>query len=135
VPDRTEKVIADLRHLVARDGIALISVPIEIGPTLIGKYILRMMAAWRHLGDYNFNEIYTPVELATMVFAGERTSIPREVHLGNDGKPSYVHKGFNWRALRRRLQDTFEVRQTRFSPMEFLRGYASSQAWFVCSPR
>src|SRR4029077_6654189 len=39
VPDRTEKVIADLRRLVARNGIALISVPIEIGPTLIGKYL------------------------------------------------------------------------------------------------
>jgi 2-polyprenyl-3-methyl-5-hydroxy-6-metoxy-1,4-benzoquinol methylase len=136
VPDRTEKVIADLRRLVARNGIALISVPIEIGPTLIGKYILRMLAAWRHIGDYNFNEKYTPAELATMVFAGERTSIPREVHLGlNDGKPSHVHKGFNWRALRHKLQDTFDVKQTRFSPLEFLRGYASSQAWFVCSPR
>lgn len=136
VPDRTERVINDLRRLVAPGGIALISVPIEIGPTLIGKEILRSLAGWRSIGDYKFKEKYTAAELATMLFAGERTSIPRQAHPGaNDGKPSYLHKGFNWRALRLRLRETFDVKQTRFSPLEFLRGCASSQAWFVRSPR
>jgi 2-polyprenyl-3-methyl-5-hydroxy-6-metoxy-1,4-benzoquinol methylase len=136
IPDTTEKVIGDLRRLVAPGGTVVISVPIEIGPTLLGKQMIRAIAGWRSIGDYKFREKYTAAELATMLLADERTAIQRPIHTGPDGsQPSHGHKGFNWRALRYRLQDSFEIRTTRFSPLEFLRGYASSQAWLICAPR
>ena len=135
LPDTTEKVIADLRRLVAPGGTVVISVPIEIGPTLLGKQTIRAIAGWRSIGDYKFREKYSAAELVTMLLADEQTAIQRPVHPGLDGaRPFHGHKGFNWRALRRRLRDTFEIRATRFTPLEFLGGYMSSQAWIICSP-
>jgi hypothetical protein len=130
-----EKVIADVRQMVAKDGVALISVPIEIGPTLIGKHIVRTIAGWRSIGDYKYNEKYSFAELATMLLANDKTAIKRPTYSGQDGVPYHGHKGFNWRSLRARLDHDFEIKETRFSPLEFLHGFASSQAWFVCIPR
>jgi hypothetical protein len=110
-------------------GTVVISVPIEIGPTLLGKHMIRAISGWRSIDDYEFREKYTAAELATMLLADERTAIQRPIHPGLDGaQPSHGHKGFNWQALRYRLKDAFDIRETRFSPLEFLRGYASSQA-------
>ena len=135
LPQTTEKVIDDLRRLVTPDGTVVISVPIEIGPTLLGKQIIRTVSGWRSIGDYKFREKYTVAELATMLLADERTVIERPIYSGLDGtQPFHGHKGFNWRALRCRLQDAFEIRETRFSPLEFLCGYLSSQVWLVCMP-
>ena len=134
-PATTERVIGDLRRLVAPGGTVVISVPIEIGPTLLGKQMIRTISGWRSIGDYKFRERYTVAELTTMLLADEWTAIERPIYSASDGaQPFHGHKGFNWRALRCRLQDTFEIRETRFSPLEFLRGYLSSQAWLICTP-
>ena len=112
LPETTEKVIGDLRRLVAPGGTVVISVPIEIGPTLIGKQMVRAIAGWRSIGDYKYREKYTAAELATMLLADERTAIERPIYSGSAGaQPSHGHKGFNWRALRHRLQDAFEIRR------------------------
>src|SRR5439155_15146188 len=58
VHEDLEKVLWDLRRLVAADGTVLISVPVEIGPTLIFKQVYRRLAGWRGLGDYKYNERY-----------------------------------------------------------------------------
>lgn len=135
LPSTTEKVIGDLRRLVAPGGTVVISVPIEIGPTLLGKQMIRTISGWRSIDDYKFREKYSVAELVTMLLADERTAIDRPVYSGPDGaQPFHGHKGFNWRALRHRLQDTFKIRETRFSPLELLRGYLSSQAWLICTP-
>jgi len=135
LPDATERVIGDLRRLVAPGGTVVISVPIEIGPTLLGKQMIRAISGLRSIGDYKFHEKYKVVELATMLLADERTAIERPVYSGSDGsQPFHGHKGFNWRAMRCRLQDVFEIQETRFSPLELLRGYLSSQAWLICRP-
>ena len=39
------------------------------------------------------------------------------------------------RTLRAGLGKQFTVQQTLFSPMGWLGGYLSSQAWFICTPR
>jgi len=138
-PDAADRVVADLRRLVAKDGTVIVSVPVETGPALVGKQLYRRLAARRGLEGYRDRETYTAKELGTMLVAGGGTAIERPVYRGSfaSGEPNvyHGHKGFNWRALRRRLVADFVVRETRFSPVPLLGPLLNSQAWFVLSPR
>jgi 2-polyprenyl-3-methyl-5-hydroxy-6-metoxy-1,4-benzoquinol methylase len=137
--EAVERVIANLRRLVAPDGTVIISVPVEIGPALVGKQLARAILARRGPEGYRERETYAPGEMLRMVAAGEGTAIARPVYRTAfaDGAPNayHGHKGFNWRALRRRLRADFEVRRTLFSPLPVLGPLLNAQAWFVCSPR
>ena len=137
--ETADHVLVDLRRLVARDGTLIISVPVETGPALVGKQLYRALAARRGLEGYRQRETYAPRELAAMVFAGGRTRIQRPVYTSSfasgEANVYHGHKGFNWRALRRRLARDFVVRRTLFSPVPLLGPLLNSQAWFVLSPR
>lgn len=139
VEEKLVSVLSDLRRLLAPEGTVIISVPIEIGPSLIAKQVVRTIAGWRGLGDYKYSERYTGGELLKMMFAGERMSITRPMYRADFAldRPNlfHGHKGFNWRTLRARLGKQFTVQQTLFSPMGWLGGYLNSQAWFICTPR
>ncbi len=130
-------VLDKLSRLVAPDGIAIVSVPIEIGPSLIVKQALRVWAGWRRIGDYQYAERYRISELLTMVLATRRARIARPVYSAgpSDGWRYHGHKGFNWRALRDRIGENFTVQETRFSPLGSPAGLLDSQAWFICRPR
>jgi SAM-dependent methyltransferase len=136
IADKRAEVLGDLHRLVAGDGTVIISVPIEIGPSLIGKQLVRTVAGWRGLGDYRHREKFSCMEFWKMVLAGAQTSIERPVYRADfaPDRPNafHGHKGFNWRALQARLRERFEIRQTLFSPLGWTAGYLSSQAWFVC---
>jgi hypothetical protein len=132
-PERLEGVLSDLSRLVSVNGTVLISVPIEIGPSLIAKQLIRRVAAWRGLGDYRYLETYKLGELCTMVLANKSTSIPRPLYRADESIGAfYGHKGFNWRAFRVHLQQRFALERIYFSPVGWLCGYLSSQVWFVC---
>lgn len=137
--DAADRVLADLHRLVARDGVVIVSVPVETGPALAFKQAYRALAGRRGLEGYVDRERYRPGEMARMLFAGADSSIERPVYRGRfgDGRENvyHGHKGFNWRALRRRLGARFVVRRTRFSPAPALGPLLNSQAWFVCTPR
>jgi len=137
--DNLQGALNDMRRLLAPDGTAVISVPVEIGPSLLAKQVVRRVAGWRGLGDYKYRETYGTREFWKMIFAREQTAIPRPVYrvdmVGGPAISYHGHKGFNWRALRRRLRGYFRVEETRFSPLSRLGGYFSSQAWFICKPR
>jgi 2-polyprenyl-3-methyl-5-hydroxy-6-metoxy-1,4-benzoquinol methylase len=120
--------LADLVRLVKPGGTIIISVPIEIGPTLLAKHAIRRALGWRGVGDYRYTESYTGRELLKMTFANATTEIERPLYDSNE----HPHKGFNWRALERRLKDLMEVREIRFSPFPWSAGWVSSQVWFVC---
>jgi 2-polyprenyl-3-methyl-5-hydroxy-6-metoxy-1,4-benzoquinol methylase len=135
VPAAEDKVFADLRRLARPGGCVILSVPIEIGPSLPMKQLVRMISGWRRLGDYQYRETYSWRELVRMTFATSNTAVPRRPYLLDPADPSteYLgHKGFNWRAMRRRVAREFELIETRFSPLAWTRGWLSSQAWFVC---
>lgn len=138
-PDSVDRVVADLRRLVAADGTIIVSVPVETGPALVAKQAVRALAARRGMEGYRERETYAPGELARMLVAGGGTAIERPVYRSQfpSGEPNvyHGHKGFNWRALRRRLSADFVIRQTRFSPVPILGPLLNSQAWFVLSPR
>ena len=130
LPRETDAVLRNLARFVSPRGAVVISVPIEIGPTLLGKHAMRRILGLARVGDYQYTEPYSAQDLVRMVLAGETTSINRPVY---DGEPPfYTHKGFNWRALERRLREDFAVESRRFSPLPWTRGLASSQVWFVC---
>lgn len=135
VPSEVERVLQDMRRLVTPEGTVIISVPIEIGPSLVLKQAARRVAGLRGLGDYKHNERYSMSEIVKMTLATSTTSIPRPTHDAPDIGPAHGHKGFNWRALQKRIESRFVVRRRRFSPLRFLGGFFSSQVWFVCTPR
>jgi hypothetical protein len=111
----------------------VVSVPIEVGPTLLGKEIVRTVAGWLRQGDYQWKERYTARELARMVLGGESSAIERPIlhDLGDPSRGWHGHKGFNWRVLVRELNRRFEPRRLDFSPLAWSRGWLSSQAWWV----
>lgn len=133
-PER-RRVLDVLRSLVHRDGIVVISVPIEIGPSVAGKQMFRAIAGLRNLGDYRHRERYSPIEILRSI-AGLR--VPRIAFEGKSSSGSYRyygHKGFDYRDLAREIDERFTVRQRLFSPMPWLGAALNSQAWFVCEPR
>ncbi|HEU0301181.1 MAG TPA: class I SAM-dependent methyltransferase [Longimicrobium sp.] len=137
--EAAERVIAQLRRLVARDGVVIVSVPVETGPALLVKQAARAVAGLRGVSGYQERERYAPGELARMVFAGSTTAIDRPVYETRrpDGTPNryHGHKGFNWRMLAARLERDFTLRETHFSPVPALGAALNSQAWFTCVPR
>jgi len=126
-----EAVIADLIRLVAPGGQVIISVPIETGPTFPLKYLVRTIAGWRGLSDYQHYETYSVADSLRMLFARSTTTIHRPVY-GDPAFPSHSHYGFNWRRLRQRLAQSFTIERTIFSPLNLPGGWFSSQAWFIC---
>ena len=126
-------VLRDLARLVSPAGRVIISVPIETGPTFLLKLAVRRAAAWRGLSDYRYYESYSVGDALRMIFAGRRPPVVRPEY-GDPGSAYHSHYGFNWKTLRERVREHFVVDATRFSPLGFSRGLASSQAWFVCRP-
>lgn len=130
------RVIADLGRLCAANGRIIISVPIEIGPALVGKQLFRAIAAWRGHGDYHHRETYSPTEMIAAVLGRRGLARPEYSVETPLGQVRYCgHKGFDWRVLERDLRAGLEVERRLFTPMPALRGLLNSQVWFVCRPR
>lgn len=130
------RVLDRLQGLAIRGGLVVISVPIEIGPALLGKQLFRAIAAVRGHGDYRYRETYTPRELAAAALARPNLARARYTISTPDGPLNYCgHKGFDWRALEREIHERYTVEQRLFTPMPILGRVLNSQVWFVCRPR
>jgi SAM-dependent methyltransferase len=136
--DARRAVLETLHRHVRPGGVVVISVPNETGAVLVLKQAVRALAGLRGYSDYRQRETYSPRELVTMLGASADTVFdrPRYPSALPDGPPFYHgHKGFNWRALHRELQQLFDVAPPRFSPVDALGSSLASQVWFLCSPR
>ncbi|GAC1336998.1 MAG: hypothetical protein NVSMB14_04480 [Isosphaeraceae bacterium] len=136
--DVVDQILDLLARLVAPEGTIIISVPIEIGFSLFAKEFLRSIIGLK-IKDYSSRRRYRPAEMFKMVFAGENTAIERPSYL-DEFEPGqfsrhHDHKGFNWKALRRKIRERFELRRLRFTPLGWTRGWLSSQVWFICRAR
>lgn len=130
------RILDVLPSLLAPRGFAVISVPIEIGPALLGKQLFRAIAAARGHGDYQYRETYSPRELVAAALGRPNLARARYTVDGPDGPSEYCgHKGFDWRLLERELHARYSVQQRLFTPLPFLGRVMNSQAWFVCRPR
>src|SRR5262249_17942803 len=100
VEEVATSVLEDLRRLSSREGVVIISVPVEIGPTILFKYLIRKIAGRRNLGDYKHYERYSAGELIRSMFAAKSTYLDRPIYTAtiDDRFISWhSHKGFNWR--------------------------------------
>jgi SAM-dependent methyltransferase len=133
--DERRRIIGVLARLVAPGGLVVVSVPVEIGPSLLGKHAARTIAGWRGLGDYRHRERYSPWELARSL-VGLPIERPVLEGRGPGGPYRYHgHKGFDYREVARELSAYFSIERRLFSPMPALGRFGNSQAWFVCRPR
>lgn len=130
-----ESELGHLKRLLAPGGRLCISVPVETGLSLPIKQCARRLAAWRGLGDYPGSEPYTWMEFWKSVLAGRQQHIRRPIHTDASGFRSHDHKGFNWRALKARVEAFFEVEAVRTSPVTWLPALVSSQVWLICRHR
>lgn len=129
------RVLDRLASLVRPGGLVVISVPIEIGPSIAGKQLFRAIAGLRNLGDYRHRERYSPIELLQSILG---LRIPRVAFEGQGSSGPYRyygHKGFDYRDLAREIAERFTIAQRLFSPMPRLGPALNSQVWFVCEPR
>lgn len=128
-----EEVLADLSRLCAPGGRVIISVPVEIGPSFLVKQTVRAIARRQGTSSYDVHETYGLRDAVKMLFAGRHTSIERTIF---EAPPlvGHSHYGFNWRRLRERVRQHLTVDSTIFTPLGFLGGWVSSQAYFVCHP-
>jgi 2-polyprenyl-3-methyl-5-hydroxy-6-metoxy-1,4-benzoquinol methylase len=133
--DERRRVISELARLARARGLVVVSVPIEIGPSLAGKQAARALAALRGLGDYRHRERYSPIEFARSL-AGVAIARRMLEGRGPDGPYRYYgHKGFDYRDVGRELSEHFTIARRIFSPMRPLGALLNSQAWFVCTSR
>lgn len=134
-PERV-RVLDQLRRLTTPRGRIVVSVPIEIGPALLGKQFFRAVAAWRGHGDYRHRETYSPRELLAATLARRDLVRARYTVDTPDGPFQYCgHKGFDWRVLEREIHERFTVERRLFTPLGPLGPILNSQVWFVCRRR
>jgi hypothetical protein len=133
--DERARVIDMLESLLAPMGVAIVSVPIEIGPSLAGKQLFRALAGLRRLGDYEHREKYSPVEVVQAVLGRRVARVPFE-RIGPTGRYRYYgHKGFDFRDVERELAGRFTIAEKTFTPIRITGSLLNSQAWFVCRPK
>jgi SAM-dependent methyltransferase len=125
-----DEAVRDLARLTKPGGRVIISVPVETGLPLVAKQTLRTVLGWRGVGDYPGITPYTSGELWKSIFAGPQQHIIRP-ELEEGGLVSYDHKGFNWRVLKRLLDQSFRLEQVTGTPIPWLPPSISSQVWFV----
>lgn len=133
--EERQRIIDRLAQLCSASGRVVISVPIEIGPSVVGKQLVRAFAGVRGLGDYAHRERYSAIE---MLRSAVGLAVRRVTFSGNgaDGSFSYYgHKGFDWRVIEREISKRMTIERRPFSPLPVAGAFLNSQVWFICRPR
>ena len=117
----------------------IISVPIEIGPTLAVKQAVRAAAAASGLNDTrNASAIGRPSSCAWCSRA-QTSEIDRPVTVATTAPAQPIrfhgHKGFNWHILERKIERAFTIERRLYSPVPLTGPLLNSQVWFVCRKR
>jgi 2-polyprenyl-3-methyl-5-hydroxy-6-metoxy-1,4-benzoquinol methylase len=137
--DVQPQILADLDRVVRPHGVIVLSVPIETGPTLAVKQLVRAVAAASGLTEYDGRERYHLSEFMRMVLAGGTSQIERPFTTSTSPDGAVVrfhgHKGFNWRTLARLIERSFIVERRLYSPLPLTGPWLNSQVWFVCRKR
>lgn len=112
--------VVQAQRLVSPAGAVLISVPIIGGPTLLLKETNRMLL-YRKWSDYSIGELLSCALLG----------IPAERAVRRGAS----HKGFDFRALRNMLAETFIVEREMLCPFPHLPWWLNSQVFLVLRHR
>jgi hypothetical protein len=133
-PER-RRIISEMGRLCAPGGLVIISVPIETGPSLLGKQFFRAIAGLRGYGDYAHRERYSPFE---MLRASAGLAVPRVAYNGHGATGPftyYGHKGFEWRDVQREIAERLTIERRMFTPLPWAGSVLNSQVWFICRPK
>jgi SAM-dependent methyltransferase len=133
--DERRRIISRLASLCAPDGLVVISVPIETGPSVVGKQFVRALAGLRNLGDYRHRERYSPAELLRSVFSRPVERVKYQGRTSTGSFEYYGHKGFDWRDVEREAGERLHISHRTFSPIARAGEWANSQVWFIGRPR
>ena len=135
VVDSRRQIYDDLNRFLKPDGRIIISVPVETGASLLVKQPVRAFAGFWGLGDYQHREQYSVREFVRAILAGTATTLQRETLscvIDDTEIQYYGHKGFNWRALHRELEDVFDILDMTYSPFHGIGNVLASQVYFIC---
>lgn len=115
--------LINLQRLLAQDGTALISVPIETGIPALFKNIFRFLKG--HTSDN-----LTLTNFMRTVF-GLHTirSTPESLE---HGYYIYSHIGFNHRQFEHQLKEYFSITHKHYSPAHFLGGGLNNTVFYTC---
>lgn len=129
----------NINRMLADSGTVVFSVPVEIGPTLLFKFMVRCFLAIKNVEHYRYREKYSIRDFIKMFFAGKTTAIHRPTYQAkineNTTLDYHGHKGYNWRATEEELGNQFDIEKKNFTPLALLGGLLSSQVWFICSKK
>jgi SAM-dependent methyltransferase len=120
VPDPKGFIETMLRY-VRPGGEVLITVPIEVGPSLLFKQFGRFLA--NRVGTYGY-ETYTPRELVSAGVFWDARSFPSS-HVDSQATLT-GHKGFDYRDVEALFAPRIEVVERVFTPFPALGHYANS---------
>jgi SAM-dependent methyltransferase len=112
------------------NGHALITVPIEVGPSLLGKQVGRYLAGLRRPYGY---ETYTLRELFSAAVLWNAQGFPSS-HTQSDATLT-GHKGFDFRSLEHELRERMHVERKLFSPIPVLGAMVNSTVMWRCRTR
>jgi 2-polyprenyl-3-methyl-5-hydroxy-6-metoxy-1,4-benzoquinol methylase len=105
----------------------IISVPLEIGPTLFFKQIGRYFASLK--GNYVY-EKYTLKELYSSAILWDVSSFPSPHSMQSE----YTgHKGFDYRKVEKLLQEKVKIERTIFSPFSWSNNILNSTVIWICT--
>lgn len=107
----------------------IISIPIEVGPSLLFKQIGRYLANLKSRYGY---ERYTPKELFSAAILWETKTFPSS---HNQDVPIRSHKGFDYRDLEATLREKIKIEQRLFSPFPLLQNTINSTVFYIGSVR
>ncbi len=122
-------------RLLRPGGRVIISVPVETGLAVVLKQAARQVAGWMGAPHYPGVSPYSWGELMRSVFAGEQQHVVRPLHHDAEGFASYCHKGFNWKVLRGKIAQRFEITEIASSPLGWLPPGVNSQVWISARKR
>lgn len=126
VPD-PEQIIEQLLPFCQKQAKLVISVPIEVGPSLLAKQVGRYFANLK--GGYGY-EKYHPGELFSAAILWDVNSFPSSHSLQ---APYRAHKGFDYRHLELSLSQKIKIEKRIFSPFPLLGNLLNSTVVWVGS--
>ncbi|HVY37402.1 MAG TPA: class I SAM-dependent methyltransferase [Polyangia bacterium] len=128
VPDQ-RKVLDSIVRYCRSGARVIISAPIEIGPSLLGKQLGRYLAGLR--GSYGY-EKYTVRELLAASLGKPRAF---ESSHSRDDVELKGHKGFDYRELDASIRERLDVARLTFSPLPMFGKLLNSTAMWECRTR
>lgn len=132
-----EAVLEQILSYCKSEAHLIISVPIEVGPSLLVKQTGRYLANLK--GAYGY-ERYTPQELFAATVLWDATRFPSSHSIPGDEISAESleeasgrgHKGFDYRKIEQLLQRKVTIQQRLFSPFPLLGNLFNSTVIWIC---